>query len=40
MDHTAIIYLMDPSGRFAAPLTHDMAPDKIATEILAAEGRS
>jgi protein SCO1/2 len=38
MDHTAVIYLMDPAGRFAAPLTHDMAPDKIAGEIRAAQG--
>lgn len=40
MDHSAAIYLMDPQGRFAAPLTHEMAPDKIAEEILRAEGRS
>ena len=40
MDHSAAIYLMDPAGRFVAPLTHEMAPDKIAAEILRAEGRS
>jgi protein SCO1/2 len=37
MDHTAVIYLMDPKGRFASPLTHGMAPDKIAGEIVKAE---
>ncbi len=40
MDHTAVIYLMDPQGRFASPLTHDMQPAQIAGEILKAEGRS
>jgi len=37
MDHTAVVYLMDPKGRFAAPLSHDMAPDRIAQEIAKAE---
>ncbi len=38
MDHTAVVYLMDPKGRFAAPLSHDMAPDRIAQEITRAQG--
>jgi cytochrome oxidase Cu insertion factor (SCO1/SenC/PrrC family) len=33
MDHTAVVYLMDPKGHFAAPLSHDMTPDRIAQEI-------
>ncbi len=37
MDHTAVVYLMDPKGRFAAPLSHDMAPDRIAQEISKAQ---
>ena len=37
MDHTALVYLMDPTGHFAAPLSHDMAPDRIAQEIAKAE---
>lgn len=37
MDHSAVVYLMDPQGRFAAPLAHDMAPDKIADDIVRAQ---
>ncbi len=37
MDHTALVYLMDPTGHFAAPLSHDMAPDRIAQEIAKAQ---
>ena len=40
MDHTAVIYLMDPTGRFASPLTHGMAPDRIAAEISQAQAAS
>ena len=40
MDHSAAVYLMDPQGQFATVVTHEMAPDKIAGEILKAEGRS
>lgn len=39
MDHSAAVYLMDPQGRFAAPLTAAMKPDQIAAEIRRAEGR-
>ncbi len=37
MDHTAVVYLMDPKGHFVAPLSHDMAPDLIAQQIAKAE---
>jgi len=37
MDHSAAVYLMDPKGRFARPLSHDMAPALIAQQIKAAE---
>jgi protein SCO1 len=40
MDHSSALYLMDPSGRFVAPLSAEMAPDKIAGEILKAERRA
>jgi protein SCO1/2 len=40
MDHSAAVYLMDPKGRFVSPLSHEMAPDQIAGEILKAEGRA
>jgi protein SCO1/2 len=38
VDHSAAVYLMDPKGRFARPLSHDMAPALIAQQIEAAEG--
>ncbi len=37
MDHSAAVYLMDPKGRFARPLSHDMAPALIAQQIRAAQ---
>jgi protein SCO1/2 len=37
MDHSAAVYLMDPKGRFARPLSHDMAPSLIAQQIKAAQ---
>ena len=37
VDHSAAVYLMDPHGRFARPLAHDMAPTLIAQQIKAAE---
>ena len=33
MDHQSILYLMDPDGRLARPLTHDLTPDEIARQI-------
>jgi protein SCO1/2 len=33
MDHQSIIYLMNPEGRLARPLTHDLTPDAIAHQI-------
>lgn len=33
MDHTAAIYLMDPQGRFARPLSEAMKPDGVAQQI-------
>jgi protein SCO1/2 len=37
VDHSAAVYLMDPKGRFARPLSHDMEPALIAQQITAAE---
>jgi protein SCO1/2 len=37
VDHSAAVYLMDPHGRFARPLSHDMAPALIAQQVQAAE---
>lgn len=37
MDHSAAVYLMDPNGRFAAPLTAEMKPAEIADEIRKAQ---
>jgi protein SCO1/2 len=37
VDQSAAVYLMDPHGRFARPLAHDMAPALIAQQIQAAE---
>ncbi len=37
MDHTSVVYLMNPKGQFAAPLAHGMTPDLIARQINAAE---
>ncbi len=35
MDHSSIIYLMDPKGRFVANFTHETAPDRIAEKLKA-----
>jgi protein SCO1/2 len=37
MAHTDIVYLMDPRGRFSAPLTGDMSPKAVADQIAAAQ---
>jgi protein SCO1/2 len=37
MAHTDIVYLMDPKGRFVAPLTGDMSPQQVAGQIEAAQ---
>ncbi|WP_091742240.1 SCO family protein [Phenylobacterium immobile] len=36
MDHTAITYLMNPSGGFVCPIAHAATPDEIAGKIKAA----
>jgi protein SCO1 len=33
MDHSSIIYLMDPSGRFIANFTHETDPDQMARKL-------
>lgn len=33
VQHQSIIYLMDPQGRLARPLTGDLSPDQIAAQI-------
>jgi protein SCO1/2 len=33
MDHTAVVYLMDPEGRFVRPLDVGVAPPQIARQI-------
>ncbi len=33
MDHSTTIYLMNPQGRFAAPLSYGMGPERTATAI-------
>ena len=33
IDHLSIMYLMDPNGNLARPLTHGMTPDEIAAQI-------
>ena len=33
MDHTSIIYVMDPRGRFVTNFTHENAPDQIAAKL-------
>ena len=35
MDHSSIIYLMDPRGRFAGNFTHETPPDRIAAKLKA-----
>jgi protein SCO1/2 len=33
MDHTAVVYLMDPQGRFARPLDVSVPPAQVASQI-------
>lgn len=33
MDHSSIIYVMDPEGRLAANFTHESAPEQIAARL-------
>jgi len=33
MDHSSIIYVMDPRGRFVANFTHETAPEAIAAKL-------
>jgi len=33
MDHTAVVYLMDPQGRFVRPLDTTASPDHIAADV-------
>ena len=33
MDHSSIIYVMDPQGRFTAIFTHEASPDQIAAKL-------
>ena len=35
MDHSSIIYLMDPQGRFVANFTHETPPEQIAARLRA-----
>ena len=35
--HTDIVYLMDPKGRFVAPVTGDMSPQQVADQIASAQ---
>lgn len=35
MDHSSIIYVMDPRGRFVANFTHETPPDAIAAKLRA-----
>lgn len=36
VEHTAAIFLMNPQGRFVAPLSYEQGPDKLAQAIAAA----
>jgi protein SCO1 len=36
LDHTSIVYLMDPRGRFSRPIAFDAAPAAVARQIRAA----
>jgi protein SCO1/2 len=38
MDHSSIIYVMDPRGRFVANFTHETAPDAIAAKLRSVMG--
>lgn len=33
MDHSSIIYVMDPQGRFVANSTHESSPEQIADKL-------
>jgi cytochrome oxidase Cu insertion factor (SCO1/SenC/PrrC family) len=33
MDHSSVLYLMGPDGRFIAPIRADSSGDEIAAEI-------
>lgn len=33
MDHSSVIYVMDPQGRFTASFTHESAPEQIAERL-------
>ncbi len=33
VDHSSIIYLMDPKGRFVGNFTHESSPDQIAAKL-------
>ena len=33
MDHSSVIYVMDPQGRFTASFTHENAPEEIADRL-------
>jgi protein SCO1 len=33
MDHSSVIYVMDPEGRFTASFTHENAPEQIAERL-------
>ena len=38
MDHSSVIYVMDPSGRFVANFTDESAPEQIAAKMKALAG--
>ena len=33
MDHSSVIYVMDPEGRFTASFTHQSTPEEIADRL-------
>lgn len=37
VDHSAVIYLMNPEGGFSAPISPTLSPDQMAQEIAKAE---
>jgi protein SCO1/2 len=40
LDHSSIVYLMDPQGRFVDPLAFNAPPKEMATRILSAMARN
>lgn len=38
VDHTSIVYLMDPKGRFVRPIAFGVPPAEVAGQIIAAMG--